>query len=146
MGVASPRNQLYLDQEVAGIWRPLAVSGRTQHPRQVALPRDVQARAIGLEHDRLDECSNGFRRAQAALLGFQSKTKAADLLAIDVGHARVQQLWHLGSVEPRLQFGFPGFERQQLVLDRQRGHAVLDRLNELADLPFDGGEFAAGAR
>jgi hypothetical protein len=31
MLVASPRNQLYLDQEVAGIWRPLAVSGRVQH-------------------------------------------------------------------------------------------------------------------
>ena len=27
------RNQLYLDHEVAGIWRPHAVSGRVQHSR-----------------------------------------------------------------------------------------------------------------
>jgi hypothetical protein len=58
----------------------------------------------------------------------------------------VQQLRHLRSVEPRLQFGFPGFQGQELVLDRQRGDAVLNRLNELADLSFDPGKLGAGAR
>ena len=53
--VASPRNQLYLDHEVAGIWRPLAVSGGAQHSRQVALQRDLQVLAIGLEQDRFDQ-------------------------------------------------------------------------------------------
>ena len=95
MLVASPRNQLYLDQEVAGIGRPLAVSGRTQHPRQIALQRDLQLVAIGLEHDRFDECSNGVRCARAALLALQRQTEVANLLAIDVGHSRVQQLRHL---------------------------------------------------
>jgi hypothetical protein len=37
MLVASPRNQLYLDHEVACLWRPLRVSGCTQHSRQIAL-------------------------------------------------------------------------------------------------------------
>jgi hypothetical protein len=48
-----------LDQEVAGIWRPLAVSGRAQHPNQIALQRDLQAIAIGLEQDRFDQRSDG---------------------------------------------------------------------------------------
>ena len=61
MLVACPRNQLYLDHEVAGIWRPLAVSGRTQHSRQIALQRDLQALAIGLEQDRFDQRSDGLR-------------------------------------------------------------------------------------
>jgi hypothetical protein len=37
MLVASPRYQLYLDHEVACLWRPLRVSGCTQHSRQIAL-------------------------------------------------------------------------------------------------------------
>ena len=42
-----------MDQEVAGIWRPLAVSGRTQHSRQIALQRDLQLVAAFLvEADR----------------------------------------------------------------------------------------------
>ena len=84
-GCAAPATKLY-SEEVAGIRRPLAVSasaagygetrrsapqdltgarrrsGRTQHSCQIALQRDVQALAIGLEHDRLDECSTDFRR------------------------------------------------------------------------------------
>ena len=56
--VARPRNQLYLDHEVAGIWRPLAVSGRTKHPRKVALEGDLQALAIRLkqDHDTAGRC------------------------------------------------------------------------------------------
>src|SRR5688500_15843630 len=45
--VASPRNQLYLDQAVAGIWRPLAACSRAQHSRQVALQGDLQLIAVG---------------------------------------------------------------------------------------------------
>jgi hypothetical protein len=108
--VARPRNQLYLDYEVAGIWRPLRVSGRTQHSRQVALQRDFQLVAIGFEQDRFDERSNGVRCARAALFALQRQTEAPNLLAIDVGHSRVQQLRHLRRVEARLQFGFPGLE------------------------------------
>jgi hypothetical protein len=55
----------------------------------------------------------------------------------------MQQLRHLGCVEARLQFGLPRFERQQLVFDRDRRHAVLDRLNKLPDLTFDGRELLA---
>jgi hypothetical protein len=33
MLVAGPRNQLYLEHEVAGFWRPPAVYGRAQHSR-----------------------------------------------------------------------------------------------------------------
>jgi hypothetical protein len=77
--------------------------------QEVALQRDLQSVAIGLEHDCLDECSNGVRRARAALFALQRQTEAPNLLAIDVGHARVQQLRHLASVEPRLQLGLPRF-------------------------------------
>ena len=38
-----------MDQEVARLWRPLAVSGRTQHSRQAALQRDLQLVAVGFE-------------------------------------------------------------------------------------------------
>jgi hypothetical protein len=99
MLVASPRNQLYLDQEVARIWRPLAVSGRTQHPRQISLQRDSQLIANGCEQDRFDQRSDGLSGARAALLALQRQTEAANLLAIDVGHARVQQLRHLQGFE-----------------------------------------------
>jgi hypothetical protein len=75
MTATRPRNQLYLDQEVAGIWRPLAVSGCAEHSRQVALQGDVQALAIGLEHDGLDECSNGVRRARPTVLALQRQTE-----------------------------------------------------------------------
>ena len=37
------------DQEVAGIWRPLTVSGRTQHSRQVTLQRDLHSVAVRFE-------------------------------------------------------------------------------------------------
>jgi hypothetical protein len=70
----------------------------------------LQLVAIGFEHDRLDECSNGIRCASAALLAFRSETAAANLLAIDVGHSRMQQLRHLWGVEARLKFHVPGFE------------------------------------
>jgi hypothetical protein len=43
--VAPPRNQLFLDHEVAGIWRPLRLSERTPHPSQIALQRDLQLTA-----------------------------------------------------------------------------------------------------
>ena len=72
--------------------------------------------------------------------------EAADLLAIDVGHPGVQQLRHLGCIEAGLQFGLPRFERQQLVFDRQRGHAVLDRLNKLPDFTFDARELPSTVR
>jgi hypothetical protein len=44
---------------------------------------------VDLEHNRLDERSNGVRRARATLLLLESQTEAANLLAIDVGHAWV---------------------------------------------------------
>ena len=88
--VARPRNQLYLDHEVAaGIWRPYAVSGCAQHPRQVTLQRDLQALAIRLEQDPFDQRPDGFSRPRATLLALQRKTEATNLLAIDVGHSRV---------------------------------------------------------
>ena len=87
--LARPRNQLSLDHEVACVWRPLRVSGRTQHSCQVALQRDIQALAIGLDRDGLDERSNGVRRVRAALFALQRQTEPPNLLAIDVGHARV---------------------------------------------------------
>ncbi len=39
----------------------------TQHSCQIARQRDLQLVAVGLEQDRLDERSNGVRRARAAL-------------------------------------------------------------------------------
>lgn len=64
----APSNQLHSDQEVAGCWRPLAVSGRTQHSCQVALQRDPQLVALRFEQDGLDERTNGLHGARAALL------------------------------------------------------------------------------
>lgn len=74
--VARPRNQLYLDHEVAGIWRPHPVSGRAQHPRQMALQCDLQALAMGLEHDRLEERS----MASAAAVRLSSLSSARQRL------------------------------------------------------------------
>ena len=90
--VARPRNQLYLDREVADIWRPLAVSGRTQHSARSPFSRDLQLVAIGFEQDRFDQRSNGVHRCSAALLALQRETEAADLLALHVRHTREQQL------------------------------------------------------
>ena len=59
-----------MDHEVAGIWRPLAVSGRAQHSRQVALQRDFQFVAFRFEHDGFDERSNRLHGARATLLAF----------------------------------------------------------------------------
>jgi hypothetical protein len=97
--VARPRNHSYLDHEVASIWRPLAVSSCTQHPGQIALQRDLEALAIALEQDRFDQRSDGLSRARAALFALQRQAEAADLLAIDVGHAWMQQLRHLRRIE-----------------------------------------------
>jgi hypothetical protein len=67
-GLHAPATSFILDQEVAGIWRPLAVSGRTQHSRQVALQRDLQLVALRFEQDGLDQRTNGFHGVRAALL------------------------------------------------------------------------------
>src|SRR5215213_6661758 len=74
--VARPRNQLYLDHEVAGIGRPLSVSGRAQHSCQVALQCDSQLVAIALENNGLDQRTNRVYGAGAALLALQGGTKA----------------------------------------------------------------------
>ena len=84
------------------------------------------------------------RMASTAPVRLSSLSKARQRLptfyAIDVGHARVQQLRRLRSVETRLKFGFPRFERQQLLFDRDSGDAVFDSLNKLPDFTFDGRE------
>ena len=110
--VACPRNQLYLEHEVAGFWRSLAVSGRAQHSSQIALQSDLQATAGGLEHDRFDQSSNGVGCTRTALCVLQGVTEAGDLLPIDIGHLRMQQLRHLWCLEVSLQLGLSGFERQ----------------------------------
>ena len=46
-----PPHPTLMDHEVAGIWRPLRVSGRAQHSREIATQRDLQALAIWLEND-----------------------------------------------------------------------------------------------
>ena len=74
MLVASPRNQLYLDQEVAGIWRPLAACGRAQHSRQVALQCDLQLIAVGFEQGDLDQRTDGVHGARAAFVALQRAT------------------------------------------------------------------------
>jgi hypothetical protein len=63
---------------VAAIWRPLAVSGRVQQFRHVALERDLQLVPIRFEQDRLDQRSDGFCRARAALLALQRQTEATN--------------------------------------------------------------------
>ena len=66
-----------------------------------------------------------FATTCAVLLALKGVAQISDLLAINVRHTRVQQLRHLGSVEPRLQSRFPCFEGQELVFDRQRGEPSL---------------------
>ena len=108
--VASPRNQLHLEQEVAGFQRPLAVSGRAQHSCQVAFQRDLQSLAVGLQQDCLDQPSNGIRCAGTAFFMLQRVTEAADVLAIDIGHPRMKQLRHLRRFKVPLQLRLAGFE------------------------------------
>ena len=66
--VASPRNHLYLDHEVVRLRRPLTVCGGTQHSGQVALQRELQLIAIGLEQDRFDQASNRLGCAGATIV------------------------------------------------------------------------------
>ena len=57
----APATSLTWTKRSPVIWRPLAISGRVQHSRQIALQRHLQLVAIGLEQDRLDEGANGVR-------------------------------------------------------------------------------------
>jgi hypothetical protein len=145
-GLRAPATNFILDQEVAGIWRPLRVSGSLQHPSQVALQRDLQPLAVGLEHDRLDECSNGFRRSRAARLALQRQTEATNLSPdrrrTCAGAAVPASLALRDVIAVRLSW----LRAIELVLDRQRRDAVLDRLNELPDFAFDGCELLAAVR
>lgn len=103
---ASPRNQPCLDHEVAGIWRPLAVSasaegsgetrrsapcvlmrarrrsGRPQQSCQVALQRDCQIVVIGLEQeqDAFNQRSN--RLHAPARLARPARLLSPDALAM----------------------------------------------------------------
>jgi hypothetical protein len=115
-------------------------------PAKVSLQRDLQFVAVRFEQDRLDQRTNCCYGARSAFFALQGATEAPDRLAIDVRHPRVQELQYVRSIQTRLQFGFPGLKGHKLVLDRPSGDVVLDRLNELADLPFDSGELGAGAR
>ena len=67
---------LALESEESRIWRPLRVSGGAQHPRQIALQRNLQALAIGLEQDRFDQRSDGLSRARTGDLMLQIKLVA----------------------------------------------------------------------
>jgi hypothetical protein len=67
----APATIFNLDQEVARLWRPLAVSGRAQHSRQIALQRDLQLVAVGFEQDDLDQRTNGLYSSRAAVLALK---------------------------------------------------------------------------
>ena len=145
MLVASPRNQSNRHEEVACFGRPLAVSGRAQHPRQVALQRHLQLFAVGFEQDRLESREWLPQRpcgSPRSLTRNKGSRPSRDRRRPCAGAGARASRAH----SARRKVGFPGLERQELVFDRQRGDAVLDRLNELADLPFEGGELGARAR
>ncbi|HYS24393.1 MAG TPA: hypothetical protein VEP46_02285 [Vicinamibacterales bacterium] len=57
-----------MEQEIARFRRPLAASGCGEHPSQIALERDLQALAVRLEEDGLDQTANGVSGRDSAIL------------------------------------------------------------------------------
>jgi hypothetical protein len=76
---------------------------------------------------------------------FQARGERRRLLSVDPRHAWVQgRQRRLG--QSSRQGRFPRLQRNHGVFDRERGHAGLDRLNDLLNLPLNVGELAARAR
>ena len=80
-----PRNQLNLDHEVARIWRPLAVSARSQHPCQVAFERDLQPLVVEREIRKL---------VQAIKDGIPALSIKNELPSLEAREAELQQRLH----------------------------------------------------
>ncbi|HTV02149.1 MAG TPA: hypothetical protein VMF13_16485 [Luteitalea sp.] len=133
-----------MDQEVACFRRPLAVSGGIQHAGQLPHQRDLQAVSVWIQTDALDELPDGLDGAGAAGLVLERFGHLRDPVAIDVGHARVQELREFGHVGLGREFLSAGLECQQFALDGQRWQPFLDRANQLLNLPLDDGQRILG--
>jgi hypothetical protein len=56
-----------LDQEVAGIWRPFALYGRSKHRRQVVFQFDFQGVLVGRHDDGVDQATERLSGFHAGL-------------------------------------------------------------------------------
>jgi hypothetical protein len=111
--------------------------GQTQHTGQVPLQDDTQLIAVGFEGDFVDQFSDGFAGSgQGPVVTFLCVTQTADFLAIQIRHARMHERRGIGLFDLARELTLFPFERNELVLDRQRGNTVFDRVDELSDFAF----------
>src|SRR6266853_6125031 len=104
MLVASPRNHRYLQRKVSGFRGPLALYGCAEHRRQVPLQFDSEDSLLWREGDDVDQPSERLPRLGTRFCGLQGMSERRHLLAVQLGHLRVQERRCLvGGVELRLQ-------------------------------------------
>src|SRR5258705_1357982 len=100
MLVACPRNHRYLQREGLGFWGPLALYGRAEHRREIALQFDSEDACLRRQSDGVDQPSECLPGLGTRFCGLQGMSERRHLLAVQLGHLRVEdRRWVVGGVE-----------------------------------------------
>jgi len=80
-----------LQRKVSGFRGPFALYGRAEHRRQIA-PQFDSERPVGWRHDDgVDQASERLGRLRARFYGLERVSQRRHLLAVQLGHLRVQE-------------------------------------------------------
>jgi hypothetical protein len=92
-----------LQREVAGSRRPLRVCCGAQHRRQISPQLDSQCPLVWRQDDGVDESSQRLSGLHAGFWTLKGLSQRRHLLAVEVGHLRVEQWRRLvGGLKLRL--------------------------------------------